>query len=628
MKQLILGTAGHIDHGKTALVKALTGTDTDRLPEEKQRGITIDLGFAHLGIGDLSFGIVDVPGHEDFIRNMLAGATGMDAVLLVIAADEGVRTQTREHLAILDLLGVSSGVVAVTKTDLVDADWLSLVVDDVQQLLASTSLRNAPMVPVSVVSNDGLDDLRAAIAQQATQQRGDAFDLFRMPIDRVFTVKGTGTVVTGTVWSGHIDVDQTLIVLPSGDRCRVRGIQIHGEAAHTANAGARAAVALSGIDKSSVTRGHTLVSNQQWPVARMLTVAARVIEDTAWTLRTRQRVRVHAGTAEALARVVVLEDKHLEAGEAGWIQLRMESPLVMRAGDRIVIRSYSPVTTIAGGVVAEISEHKRVRLSRHDLDSLHQIVGEDPAQSVAAAVRRRGPKGISPFELAVHTPLAPAIVEKTLASSKRDVVQIGDKCFGSDVVVETVRAVLEAAEQLHAEHPLKPAVDRAELRARLKFAAAELVEYAIAQAIESGELAAHRGGVVRKGFQPRLNARQAELKDRLLDAIRTGGLAPPTLPELAGLGGEVESLLRLLAHEGVIEPVSPELYVERAVLEQARVRTQTELVGAQPLAASEFRTTLPVSRKHLIPLLEYFDRTGVTARQGDMRTVLPASDQG
>jgi selenocysteine-specific elongation factor len=628
MKHLILGTAGHIDHGKTALVKALTGTDTDRLPEEKARGITIDLGFANLRIGDLSFGIVDVPGHEDFIRNMLAGATGMDAVLLVIAADEGVRPQTREHLAILDLLNVRAGVIAITKIDLVDADWLSLIIDDVRQTLCDTSLANAPIVPVSVVTSEGLDDLRAAIAEQAVHTRGDTEDLLRMPVDRVFTVKGTGTVVTGTVWSGQVDVDETVIVMPSAARCRVRAIQIHGEAAPNASAGARAAIALSGIEKSLLSRGDTLVSTNIWPAAKMLIVAARTIDETEWQLKTRQRVRVHIGTAEVLARVVMLEDKPMAAGECGWIQLRLETPTVVRAGDRVVLRSYSPVTTIAGGMVAEISEHKRMRLARTDFVSLQKIVEDKPAEAAAAAIQRRGAKGISTAELSIHTPHAPTLIVKALLTLGSTVVSIGERWFASDVVLACLRTVIDATEQLHAEHPLKPAVERAEVRARVKHAAPELVEHAIGDAIKTGELTAQGGGVARKGFQPVLSARQADLKERLLTVITTGGLAPPTVAELALLGGDVESLLRLLVHDGLVESVSPDLYVERTVLEGARARTQTELVGKQPLAASDFRMTLPVSRKHLIPLLEYFDRTGVTVRQGDMRKVVPASEQG
>ncbi|MGQ0812924.1 MAG: selenocysteine-specific translation elongation factor [Gemmatimonadota bacterium] len=629
MRRFILGTAGHIDHGKTALVHALTGVDTDRLPEEKARGITIDLGFASLQLGDLSFGVVDVPGHENFIRNMLAGATGMDAVLLVVAADEGVMPQTREHLAILDLLAVRSGVVAITKLDLVSDEWNELVIDEVRATLRGTSLAHAPIVPVSVRSGAGLDELRSAIVQQVVTPMGrDADDLFRLPIDRAFTVRGTGTVVTGTVWSGAVNVDETIELVPAGRSARVRGVQVHGVAVASARAGERAALAITGIDRSSVARGDVAVS-VHWPRARMLTVRVRVIEGTDWSLRMRQRVRVHLGTAEVLARAVLLDASELRAGESGWVQLRLEQPLLARTGDRVVLRSYSPVTTIAGGVVAEIAEIKRNRLSSAPAARFASIIDSTATDAVRAVLDERGAAGTTAADLAIHTPHAPAAVVAALAALGDDVVRVGDRSFSRDVVEGMIRIVIDNTERLHAQHPLRPALDRAEVKGSLGHTGSTLADYAIESAVRREELMAKGSSLMRTGFQPTLSGRQIALRAAVLKVLADAGLAAPNLGELgASLGDpdQVRQLVRLLETEGLIRSVAPELYVEAEILEQAADRTRRELGGVGGLSAADFRTTLPVTRKHLIPLLEYFDRTGVTAREGDLRTVITSSD--
>ena len=630
MTKLILGTAGHIDHGKTALVQALTGIDTDRLPEEKQRGITIDLGFANLQLGELSFGVIDVPGHEGFIHNMLAGATGIDAVLLVVAADEGVMPQTREHVAILDLLDVRSGVIAITKSDLVSEEWIQLVIDDVRELLEDTALDDAPIVAVSAKSGAGLDALRTAIVQQATRpQARAADDLFRLPIDRVFTVRGTGTVITGTIWSGTVRVDQTVAVRPAIHTARIRGIQVHGHAVRSAQAGERAALALVGVDKDAVSRGDVAVSGA-WFDSRMLTAWVRVIAETAWSLAMRQRVRVHVGTAELLARVVLLDADGLGAGESGWVQLRLEQPAVARVGDRIVLRSYSPVTTIAGGIVAELSNQKRSRLDPIEAARLDAILNGTPEQAVAAVLAHRL-KGASLDELALFTPHSPAEVSATARALNGDVVQIGTRIFSRDVVESTIAAVIETTARLHAAHPLLPTLERAEIRANMPGVAPELAEHALATAIQRGNLLATGSTVRQSGFRPTLNDRQAGVREALLNTLQQAGLAPPTVGELSrSLGGrdEIVQILRLLEREGLIQLVAPDLYMDANALRTALERTRTVLSGSELLPANAFRSALPVTRKHLIPLLEYFDRTGVTAREGDLRRVVAISDEG
>ena len=407
MRRLILGTAGHIDHGKTALVQALTGVDTDRLAEEKARGITIDLGFAELPVSDdLAFGVVDVPGHESFIRNMLAGATGMDLVLLVVAADEATMPQTREHFAIVRLLGIERLVVALTRIDLVEEEWLELALDDVRELLADTPYADAPVVPTSAVTGAGLDELRAALAREGAQARARLnADIVRLPVDRVFTVRGTGTVVTGTLWSGSLSLDRRVRLEPGGGLARIRGLQVHGRAVKTARAGERTAVALAGgrVGKETVGRGQVVVGDDPWVATERVTARIELLADTAWRIERGQRVRVHLGTAEVMARVFLLDCDEIVAGESAWAQLRLEAPLVARGRDHVVLRSYSPMTTIGGGIVAEPSPPPRTRLRGREGERLEAILGPDPDVRRGAVLDLAGWAGVPAAELPVRT---------------------------------------------------------------------------------------------------------------------------------------------------------------------------------------------------------------------------------
>lgn len=628
MKRLILGTAGHIDHGKTALVRALTGTDTDRLPEEKRRGITIDLGFAHFEIGSLGFAVVDVPGHENFIRNMLAGATGLDAVLLVVAADEGVMPQTREHVAILDLLNIRTGIVAITKSDLANPEWLELVRDDVRGLLATTTLADAPIIPVSARTGAGLDELRNAIAECSAPQTGRAADdLFRLPVDRVFTVHGTGTVVTGSIWSGRVEADAQVHVWPGGGRARVRGIQVHGRAAAQTAAGERAALALSGINREDIDRG-AVITQTPWPATRILTIAARMIAHTDWTLQQRQRVHVHLGTADVLARVVLLDKDMLHAGDQGWAQLRLESPLVARAGDRVVLRSYSPVTTIGGGIVVELAEKKRSRMGQREAVCLEAVRTGDAAAALAAVARLAGPQGVPLSELPLRIPHAQSMVRETLAAGLADVAILGERAYAADAVAATRLELLAAAAALHERYPLRPQFETAELRSAVR-APAELLEFCLTRLAAAGELATTGSTARLPDFEPRLSPQQTARKESLFHSISAAALAPPSVSELADQGSDAETraLLDLLESEGRVLRIAPDLYVEAAALTGAMARTRQAFEGQASLSANTFRSTLPVTRKHLIPLLEYFDRTGLTVREGDVRSV-PVSGRG
>lgn len=628
MRHLTLGTAGHIDHGKTTLVRALTGVDTDRLAEEKRRGITIDLGFARMPLaGGIELGVVDVPGHEAFVRNMLAGATGIDLVLLVVAADEGVMPQTREHLAIVELLGVRGGVVAITKTDLVDPDWLDLVGAELKERLANTPFAAAPLVPVSAETGAGLDELRSALCRVAAAVADrDVGNLFRLPVDRVFTVRGTGTVVTGTLWSGRIARDETVRLLPSGDTARVRGIQVHGRDVTEATAGQRVALALVGVGRDDITRGCTLVGDRAWEPSRMLTVRLRTLADTGWAIEQRQRIRFHLGTAEVMGRVMVLDGPGIAPGDTGWAQLRLEAPIVARAGDRFVVRSYSPVTTIAGGIVLEPVPPKRRRLEAADRARLETAVAGSAPDGVAALAELAAWAG-SPIErLSIESPQSPATIAATVDRLDGErLIRAGGRIFAAAIAERAEALFLDTIDAAHAAQPLRPGMDREELRRALPTdAPAELREWTLARMLDRGVLAARGGLVARTGFRPHMNQEQQGIRDRILAILEGGGLTPPPLSEMPPALREhrdFPALVRLLEYEDRIAALTPDLYLVRSAINDA-VETVRRVLGAGPgFTPAEFKTVLPVSRKYLIPLLEYFDRTGITARRGDSRVL-------
>jgi selenocysteine-specific elongation factor len=605
---MILGTAGHIDHGKTTLVRALTGVDTDRLPEEKRRGITIDLGFAPLvleGVGTL--GVVDVPGHEAFVRTMVAGATGIDVAMLVVAADEGVMPQTREHLAILSLLGVRSGVVALTKCDLVDADWLALVEEDVRAALAPSTLAGAPIVPVSATTGTGLDALRAAIAAaaRAIPQRPDD-DLFRLPIDRAFTVKGTGTVVTGTVWSGSLAREAVLRLLPSGDSVRVRGLHAHGHAAERVKAGDRAAIALAGVELDQVGRGAVLVQGPAWRGARVLRADVTLLSDAPRPLGPRTRVRLHLGTSEVSARLVV-PGGTLAPGHRASARVVVDEPIVARAGDRFVLRSASPPATLGGGVVTDPVAPIRAR--PWSLEAL------TPSATLAHLLQEAGAPGVELSELPVRLGITPASVSSTIGLTGG--WRIGERLLGAETRASLRAAALETLASYHQEHPLEPGAPLQWLRSRLR--APDEVSAAVLAALATDRAIVVEQGVARHpDFSPRLDVRQGALRDALLSALSAAGQEPPSLDELAvSLGmpaGELTTLARLLAREGALVAVEPSRYYLTAAVTTLLARLATGMAAGVEYGPAELRDLLGFSRKYLIPFLEYCDRAGHTVR--------------
>ena len=610
---MILGTAGHIDHGKTTLVHALTGVDTDRLPEEKRRGITIELGFAPLeleGIGTV--GVVDVPGHEAFVRTMLAGATGVDIALLVVAADEGVMPQTREHLAILSLLGVRAGVVALTKRDLVDAEWLSLVADDVQATLAGGPLGSAPVIPVSSVTGDGMASLRAALVDAARRvPERDASDLFRMPSDRAFTVKGTGTVVTGTVWSGTLTPDAAVRIMPAGTPARVRGIQSHGTAASVAAPGRRVALSLAGVERDDAERGGWIVSDPRWAATTVLRADIALLEG-APTLGPRTRVRFHLGTQDVGARIVA-RGGALAPGAGRPVRIVCDAPVLARGGDRFVLRSASPAVTIGGGTVTDPAPGgRRPRPATHLLPTLHD--------RLAAIVVDAGMQGVELAALPVRAGLAPHDILGASARLGALAVVVGDRLVASSAFESIRAAVLAAVSDHHRQFPLDPGAPLQAVRSSIRGAALALIEAALT-ALATAEAVIIDGSSARlHGWTATLSGENARLAERVMITLREAGNEPPAVAELtAAIGSDLVPLLRFLERAGRVTQVEQGRYYERDTLDRLVATLRSGMVGGREYGPAELRDMLGFSRKYLIPFLEYCDVSRITERRSSGR---------
>ena len=636
MRRLVLGTAGHIDHGKTALVHALTGVDTDRLKEEKDRGITIDLGFAELTHGTKRMGVVDVPGHEGFIRNMVAGATGIDLVLLVVAADEGLMPQTREHVDIVTLLGVERLVVALTKVDLVEEEWLDLVSEDVASLLEDGPYDGAPIVPTSSRTGEGIELLTHTLFTAAEDGlEPDPLDPARLPLDRVFTVHGTGTVVTGTLRSGNLSVGDRVRILPGGVAGRVRGLQVHGREVDDVRAGERTAVALSGpgLNRHALARGQALVTGEGWTEVSMLTARIHVLPATGWHVEAGQRVRVHLGTAEVMARCAVLRGEAVEPGEEGWVQLRMEGPVLARARDAFVLRSFSPMTTIAGGRAAEVAPPRRNSLSDADVVRLEGLLSGPPTRAVASLLELAGSTGVPEDALPVRTGLAPEAIAGALAELTAAGARLcGGAVLAAEEVARARAAMLKAVDAHHQDEPLRPGVGAEILRASLdRGAPAALADQLLEELTQEGEVKVQSGTVSRTAFIPELTPDQEAAREALRTLYREAGITPPTVDELPeGLRRRTDlwPLLHLLEGEGTLTSLDNGMFAWRAAVDVAIHDVEVSMSGRKGLGPTDFRDVLPVTRKHLMPLLAHFDIRGVTVRRGEGREVPERSSTG
>jgi len=607
---VIIGTAGHIDHGKSALVTALTGRAMDRLAEERRRGITIDLNFAPLDLGEGRVaGIVDVPGHEDFVRTMVAGASGIDLALLVVAADEGLMPQTEEHLSVLEHLGIPAGIPVVTKADLADPEWLELVLLEVGDRLARSRVAFEPPLAVSVRTGLGLEELRRRLEARSPARERVATDLFRLPVDRAFSVAGVGTVVTGTAWSGRVSVGDAVALLPRGGTGRVRSIEMFGRQTNRSEPGTRTAVGIAGLPRPEAVRGSVLVAaGDRWAVTAALDVEIALEQGAGRPLSSRTRVRVHLGTAETMARVLPREP--IEPGGCGLARLALEAPVVARGGDRFVLRSYSPVTTVGGGIVLDPVPPLRRAAWPEGLRS-----PEHRGRFRALLARR--PAGIGEQALPQLLGLPPRAASGC-ARETPDARSAGGIWVLEETMRELAARALDLVRRFHRARPSERGLPLETLRRSLR-APAPVVEAVLEELAHSGRTRGRDGIVALAGFTPRIEGGDAEI-DRIVGILEAAALSPPSLAELEAATGrrDLGAVLRLAAASGRVEAVERDRYYSRAALDRF-TRTLAELGREADIVPAAVRERLGISRKYLIPLLEWADVKGVTVRVGDVR---------
>ncbi len=628
----ILGTAGHIDHGKTSLIRALTGIDTDRLPEEKRRGITIDLGFANLTVGKYRLGVVDVPGHEKFVRNMLAGATGMDLALLVIAADDSINQQTREHLDILRMLDLKAGVIALTKCDLVEADWLNLVEQEIRQFVAGTLLATATIVRTSVMTGQGLDDLRHGlelIAEQAELAAVAAEGApFRMAIDRTFTVAGHGTVVTGSITSGAARVGDELVIEPGGMPVRIRGLQSHDQAAEEVRRGQRAAINLAGVHHDAIHRGQELAAPGHLLPSKLLTASVTLLS-SAPALKNRTRLRVHLGTAEILATMVLLGTERLKPGESGLVQLYLAEPAVTTWNQPLVLRSESPVATIGGGRVLEPNAQRLRRPDEETLAQVRLLRSSLPTERAAASLYLAGTKDWRETDLPRIAGVSESgkMREELLAKGQLVEIPVAPTrraSFHQQVLEQLAKRVAAALLVLHKKNPLKMQFPRELVAHGFSYLEPAVFSAVLERMAKSGEIRLAPQGIALAGQGPKLSRNEQALLQQMLEWFQAAGIQSPTVAECQSKAAKnqasVPQLLALAAGDGQLVEIAPGYYLHHEVEAAARNLVASHAkMQTSGLTLSEIRELLSTSRKYAVPLCEYWDKVQFTKRSGDLR---------
>ncbi|QDU93022.1 selenocysteine-specific translation elongation factor [Lignipirellula cremea] len=636
---LILGTAGHIDHGKTSLIRALTGVDTDRLPEEKRRGITIDLGFAELDLGDYRLGVVDVPGHERFVRNMLSGAVGMDVALLVVAADDSVKPQTREHLEILRLLDLPAGVIALTKCDLVDPGWLELVEEEVRELVAGTFLARSPCVRTSTVNGSGLDELRQALRAAAGQAAGRAAirrqGPFCMPVDRSFSIAGHGAVATGSISRGEVALGDLLQLEPAGVEVRVRGLHNHDRPVEQAWCGQRAAINLGGVRHDQIARGQSLAAPGLLAPSRLLTVELAALPQLGKGLKDRSRFRLHLGSGETMVSLRLLappdqpdDARQLEPGQRGMAQLHLAEPVAAVWSQPFVLRSESPVHTVGGGRVIDPNAARLRRATPAVWKQLQDLLAGDPLRRAAAAAYLAGLRswrttdlvrlaGVDDAEaIAAELLERGELVEIALSPTRRQYVQ-------RDVLADTAERIVAALEASHTHHPLRLSHDRAPLAARFADLEPALLEAVLQQMRQAGRIHLTERTIGLSDRGPKLSANERKLLAAIVQQFREAGIEAPSAAECAEAATRnkqaVPQLIQLAVASGELIEIAPERYLHVEVEAELRQRLQQALQGGPGLPVGEIRQLFGSSRKYVLPYCEYLDRLGVTVRAGDLR---------
>ena len=629
-RELILGTAGHIDHGKTALVRALTGIDTDRLQEEKRRGISIDLGFAHLDLGGHRLGIVDVPGHERFIKNMLAGAAGIDLALLVVAADDSVMPQTREHLAILQLLRIPRGIIALTKVDLAEPGWIALVEAEIRDLVAGTFLETAPIIRTSAVVGTGLDDLRAALADECERAPCSApSGPFRLAVDRSFVMPGIGTVVTGTVWSGQVAAGDVVDWLPAGKAVRIRGIQSHGADLGSASRGRRAALNVPGVHHAEIRRGHELATTGYLAPSTLITVRLNLLDQCPWPLKHRARVRLYLGTQEVMAGVSLLAGNLVKPGGSCLAQLYCAEPVTAVCRQPFVIRAESPLCTLGGGTVLQPVASRISRRDAATVRMLEPLDCDDERRRAATAVFFGGTRPATALDMCrdAGVPLDRAAPLLDRLDDDGTTVSLDNGASAlrlhrdvyarlRDTVVDTVRRYHEAA-------PLETAMPVATLVQRLQYLDRHAVLGVTHRLLRERTMTGDDRAVAMAGFEPALTQAQRRLHDAVITAFRTAGLAPPAVSDLSRKLDVDEEKLRpiveLCIGQGYLTRLGDGMFLHADSEIRARELIAAELRGSDGLTISEIKKVLGVSRKYAVPICEHLDRIGFTRRVADRR---------
>jgi selenocysteine-specific elongation factor len=625
-RYVILGTAGHIDHGKSALVKALTGTDPDRLKEEKERGITIDLGFADLTYPDgLRVGIVDVPGHERLIKNMLAGAGGIDIVLMVIAADEGIMPQSREHFDICNLLKVRQGIIAITKSDLVEEDWIRLVEDEIRGFAKGSFLENAAIIPVSSKTGHNIELLKEKIRELVmTAEPKSESGIFRLPVDRIFTLKGFGTVVTGTALSGSISVDKTIEILPEGIRSKVRGLQSHGETIKTAHAGQRVAINLQGVAKEDIRRGDVVTIPDKLKTTWFIDTDIELLKNSSISgLKSRSLVHFHTGTTELTGRIILYGREELKPGEKVFSQIRFREPVTVMAGDRFIIRRFSPLMTIGGGEILDVSPKRRNREERlRDLAILEQGTNQE---KILVKVLQSGLNGTAMADIAGWISVEPSELQRELNAmlKAKKLIACEGRFIHRDVYNRFRTQVIESLDSFHRSNPLRPGMNKDSLRGIFKGLEPKLFETLVGQV---SEIAVEREIVRLKTFSISLSEDKKALKDRILKTLEQAEFQPPSRDELAQSVSmnprETGELLKIMASEKFLVRINDSIYIPAGNYDTMMDRLRNFFSIKKEMTVGEFRDMLGTSRKYALPFLEYLDSNKITLRVGEVRKYL------
>lgn len=634
MKHFIIGTAGHVDHGKTVLVKALTGKDTDRLKEEIERGISIELGFAPFRLpSGMQAGLVDVPGHERFIKNMLAGVGGIDLVLLVIAADEGIMPQTREHLGIIDLLQVPQGIIVITKTDLVDDDWLELIKEEARELVAGTVIESAPIAEVSAVKGTGIKELVRLIDEIAGSiKERPITGQSRLSIDRVFSITGFGTVVTGTLIEGTISVGDKVEILPENIEARVRGVQVHSEKVEKAEAGQRVAVNLAGLECEDIARGSVLVAPGYLSPSHRLDLRVRLLAGEEKPLVNRARVRVHLGTAEILARVILLESEEMLPGDTGFAQLECEQPMVAARGDRVVIRSYSPMRTIGGGTIIDPGPPKRKRFDKGVIDILTTKEKGEPEDLVRQFVLSSSAIVFNEDDisngLGLDRQVTGAAIEKLVARGElRLFTSDGKSYYIPDLVFgRKSTEMISALDRYHLKYPLRPGISKEEIRSKhFKILNNKLFNALLALFEEHNIIRVSVESIARWGFEPGPKPEQKQVFEKIRQRFLITDLLTPSWDEIISEfkldAVDAEEVLNFFLNSGILVKLEDNVIIHSENLAGARETIVKFLKEKNEISLGEARDLLKTSRKFALPIMDYFDKEKVTRRVDDKRVL-------